>query len=78
MIKEENIYQIGRLGKTHGVRGEISFLFDDDVFDRVDADYLILKVDGILVPLSRNTVLKATPMPSSSSKTLIPKNGLAN
>ena len=50
MIKEENIYQIGRLGKTHGVRGEISFLFDDDVFDRVDADYLILKVDGIFVP----------------------------
>ena len=50
MIKEKNIYQIGRLGKTHGVRGEISFLFDDDVFDRVDADYLILKVDGIFVP----------------------------
>ena len=50
MIKEENIYQIGRLGKTHGVRGKISFLFDDDVFDRVDADYLILKVDGIFVP----------------------------
>ena len=50
MIKEENVYQIGRLGKTHGVRGEISFLFDDDVFDRVDADYLILKVDGIFVP----------------------------
>ena len=50
MIKEENIYQIGRLGKTHGVRGEISFLFDDDVFDCVDADYLILKVDGIFVP----------------------------
>ena len=50
MIKEENIYQIGRLGKTHGVRGEISFLFDNDVFDRVDADYLILKVDGIFVP----------------------------
>lgn len=50
MIREEEVYRIGRLGKTHGVRGEISFLFDDDVFDRVDADYLILKVDGILVP----------------------------
>ena len=50
MIKEEDVYKIGRLGKTHGVRGEISFLFDDDVFDRVDADYLILKVDGIFVP----------------------------
>jgi len=50
VIKEEDVYKIGRLGKTHGVRGEISFLFDDDVFDRVDADYLILRVDGILVP----------------------------
>ena len=30
--------------------GEVSFLFDDDVFDRVDADYLILDIDGILVP----------------------------
>ena len=50
MIREEEVYQIGKLGKTHGVKGEICFLFDDDVFDRVDADYLILKVDGIFVP----------------------------
>ena len=50
MIREEEVYQIGKLGKTHGVKGEISFLFDDDVFDRVDADYLILKVEGIFVP----------------------------
>ena len=50
MIREEEVYLIGKLGKTHGVKGEISFLFDDDVFDRVDADYLILKVDGIFVP----------------------------
>jgi 16S rRNA processing protein RimM len=50
MIREEEVYQIGKLGKTHGVKGEISFLFDDDIFDRVDADYLILKVDGIFVP----------------------------
>jgi 16S rRNA processing protein RimM len=50
VIKKEEVYKIGRLGKTHGVRGEISFLFDDDVFDRVDADYLILEIDGILVP----------------------------
>ncbi|MBR3656223.1 MAG: 16S rRNA processing protein RimM [Prevotella sp.] len=50
MIKKEDVYRIGKLGKTHGVRGEISFLFDDDVFDRVDADYLILSIDDILVP----------------------------
>ena len=50
MIKQEEVYKIGRLGKSHGVRGEVSFLFDDDVFDRVDADFLILDIDGILVP----------------------------
>ena len=50
MIKQEEVYKIGRLGKSHGVRGEVSFLFDDDVFDRVDAEYLILDIDGILVP----------------------------
>ena len=50
MITKEEVYKIGRLGKAHGVRGEVSFQFDDDVFDRVDADYLVLDVDGILVP----------------------------
>ena len=50
MIRKEDVYRIGKLGKTHGVRGEISVLFDDDVFDRVDADYLILSIDDILVP----------------------------
>ena len=50
MIKAEEVYKIGRLGKAHGVKGEVSFQFDDDIFDRVDSDYLILEVDGILVP----------------------------
>ena len=50
MIKPEEVYRIGRLGKAHGVKGEVSFQFDDDIFDRIDCDYLILEVDGILVP----------------------------
>lgn len=50
MIKLDSVYKIGKLGKPHGIKGEISFMFDDDVFDRVDAEYLILKLDGILVP----------------------------
>ena len=50
MIRKEEVYKIGRLGRTHGVKGEISFLFDDDVFDRVDADYLVIDIEGILVP----------------------------
>lgn len=50
MIREEEVYKIGRLGKPHGVRGEITMQVDDDVFDRTDADFLVLLVDGILVP----------------------------
>lgn len=50
MIRGEEVYKIGRLGKPHGVKGEITMQVDDDVFDRVDADYLVLMVDGILVP----------------------------
>lgn len=50
MIKQEEVYRIGRLGKAHGIHGEVTFQFDDDVFDRMDADYLVIEVDGILVP----------------------------
>ena len=50
MIKKEDVYKIGRLGKAHGVKGEVSVQFDDDIFDTTDADYLILEIDGILVP----------------------------
>lgn len=50
MIRQEEVYRIGKIGKPHGVKGELTLFFDDDVFDRVDADYLVLCIDGILVP----------------------------
>lgn len=50
MIKEDEVYQIGNLTRTHGVRGELAFQFTDDVWDRVEADYLFLRLDGLLVP----------------------------
>ena len=50
MIRDDDVYKIGRIGKAHGVKGEVTMLVDDDVFDRVDADYVILRIDGILVP----------------------------
>ncbi len=50
MIRQEEVYKIGLLGKPHGVKGEIAFHFTTDVWDRVDAEYLVLLVDGIYVP----------------------------
>lgn len=43
-------YKIGKLTRTHGISGELSMTFTDDVWDRADADYLFLEVDGIQVP----------------------------
>lgn len=50
MIAENEVYKIGVLNKPHGVHGEISFTFTDDVWDRVECEYLICRIDGILVP----------------------------
>lgn len=50
MIREEEVYKIGVFTKTHGISGELSFTFTDDVFDRVDAEFLVCKMDGIMVP----------------------------
>ena len=50
MIKREEVYKIGIFNKPHGIHGELSFTFTDDIFDRVEAEYLICLLDGILVP----------------------------
>ncbi len=50
MIKTEELFKIGRFYKPHGVSGEINFAFTDDVFDRTQAPYWIVEIDGIFVP----------------------------
>ena len=50
MIKKEEVYKIGIFNKPHGIHGELSFTFTDDIFDRTDCDYLICLLDGIFVP----------------------------
>ncbi len=50
MIAEQQVMPIGKVGKAHGVKGEVTLYVDNDVFDRMEADYLVLRIDGILVP----------------------------
>ena len=50
MIREEDVFYIGHITKFRGISGEVELLFTDDAFDRGDAEYLILEIDGILVP----------------------------
>lgn len=49
MLQDE-VYKIGTLTRVHALKGELSFSFTDDVWERVDADYLMLCIDGIMVP----------------------------
>ena len=38
MIKREDVYKIGLFNKPHGIHGELSFTFTDDIFDRADCE----------------------------------------
>lgn len=50
MIRKEDVVEIGRFAKPHGIKGEIALNFTSDIFDRVECEYLIGEIDGILVP----------------------------
>lgn len=50
MIKEEDVFKIGRFAKPHGVKGEISLLTTCDLFDGTEEPYIVCDIDGILVP----------------------------
>lgn len=50
MIRPEEVYNIGKFTRPHGIKGEISLSFTDDIFDRVDCPYLVCSLEGILVP----------------------------
>ena len=50
MIKREDLIKIGRFNKPHGIKGEISFTFINDIFDESERNFLICEIDGILVP----------------------------
>ena len=50
MIERDELIKIGQFNKPHGVRGEISFTFTDDVFDRGESPYIVCCIDNIFVP----------------------------
>ena len=67
MIKREEVYKIGIFNKPHGIHGELSFTFTDDIFDRVEAEYLIcLLMVYWCLSSWKNTVSAPTPPPLSN------------
>ena len=39
MIRRDEVYKIGKLGKPHGVKGEITFALGDDSFFKLSSDF---------------------------------------
>ena len=50
MIKREDLIKIGHFNKPHGIKGEISFTFTNDIFDESECGFFICEIDGIFVP----------------------------
>lgn len=50
MIKESEVFSIGKITRSRGLIGEVELDFTDDAFERGDIDYIVLSLDGILVP----------------------------
>lgn len=50
MIRKSEVFLIGKFYKPHGISGDLTFAFTDEVFDRTESPYWVLEMDGILVP----------------------------
>lgn len=50
MITREEVFSIGRFTKPHGVKGEMTMTFTNDVFSKDAFSFLVCEMDGILVP----------------------------
>ena len=50
MINREDLIKIGKFNKLHGIQGELSFSFTNDLFDEAENPFLICELNGIFVP----------------------------
>lgn len=50
MIKKSEIFPVGQITKTHGLKGELAFNADDSFPYAVEITFVILKAEGIFVP----------------------------
>jgi 16S rRNA processing protein RimM len=50
MIRKETLFRIGQFARPHGIKGELSLVAAEDVFDGIGEPCLICEMDGIPVP----------------------------
>lgn len=50
MITKEIVYKIGKLQKSHGIKGEIVLLYDKPEYTDIDVDFYFMDIESIFVP----------------------------
>ena len=50
MIRDDETIRIGTVTRTHGNRGEVQCLTCNGLWEEADAEFLVLRLDGIQVP----------------------------
>lgn len=50
MIKEKDMVEVGKILKPHGVKGEMTFLFNQIAFNEDDCKFFFFFLDGLYVP----------------------------
>lgn len=50
MITKESVYKIGKLQKSHGIKGEIVLLYDKPEYTDIDVDFYFMDIESIFVP----------------------------
>jgi 16S rRNA processing protein RimM len=50
MIRREDLVKIGQFKRPHGIGGEISFTFSNDVFDTCKRPFFLCELDGAFIP----------------------------
>lgn len=50
MIQEKNLIEVGKILKPHGVKGEMTFLFNQREFAEADNNFYFFLLDGLFVP----------------------------
>jgi 16S rRNA processing protein RimM len=50
MLHKDNLIEIGKVIKPHGIQGEMSFTYTADIFEVDDLPFFVFEIDGILVP----------------------------
>ncbi len=57
MINPNDTLKIGYLKKPHGIKGEITLVFDKAPYADIDTEFYFLNIDGILVPFFLEEIL---------------------